>query len=201
MQTVQRGLKLTGQIFGRLTVIEPGKVVDKGVRTWKCRCSCGAEAVVRGTCLKKGSTKSCGCLRNEQPGPASRHETPEIAAWAYHFSQYRANARIRKIEMQLTFAEFVLICSKNCDYCGSEPQVRPTRRDTPSIRASGIDRVDNARGYTSDNVVPCCTWCNASKRHHTLDQFVAHCEAVAKHWANKGIIMFEEGPVADGRSS
>jgi len=55
---------LTGQKFGRLTVIE--RVENKGrYVAWKCRCDCGNEVIVRGDVLKCGRTKSCGCLHNE----------------------------------------------------------------------------------------------------------------------------------------
>ena len=55
---------LTGQKFGRLTVIE--RAENKGKQTcWLCKCECGNEKVVTGYCLKNGHTNSCGCLRKE----------------------------------------------------------------------------------------------------------------------------------------
>lgn len=57
---------LTGQTFGRLTVIER---VDNYVSAsgkysearWKCRCECSNQILVPGSRLRKGNTKSCGC--------------------------------------------------------------------------------------------------------------------------------------------
>jgi len=55
---------LTGQAFGRWTVI--GRAEKKGGKTaWLCRCECGTERVVIDNGLKRGKSKSCGCLRNE----------------------------------------------------------------------------------------------------------------------------------------
>lgn len=57
---------LTGQVFGRLTVIK-----DTGKRTpgrnviWECQCSCGNIKEVSSGDLRKGHTQSCGCLRRE----------------------------------------------------------------------------------------------------------------------------------------
>lgn len=52
---------LCGRRFGRLEVI--GRAENKsGKTTWLCRCECGNECVVRGECLKRGDTQSCGCL-------------------------------------------------------------------------------------------------------------------------------------------
>lgn len=60
---------LTGQTFGRLTVIE--RVQDhitkggKHLVQWLCKCECGNHAVVLSANLKNGITKSCGCVRLE----------------------------------------------------------------------------------------------------------------------------------------
>lgn len=60
---------LTGKRFGRLTVIE--RVEDNFTKSgnritmWKCRCDCGNTTTTRGNSLKRGNTKSCGCLNRE----------------------------------------------------------------------------------------------------------------------------------------
>lgn len=33
---------------------------------WKCKCDCGNIITVRGTNLRNGKTKSCGCLSKEK---------------------------------------------------------------------------------------------------------------------------------------
>lgn len=53
---------LTGRVFGKLTVLGPAGTV-KGNSMWRCRCECGKETVVRGSGLRTGNTRSCGCLR------------------------------------------------------------------------------------------------------------------------------------------
>lgn len=57
---------LTGQRFGRLTVLEMAEpyISPKGqVQTmYLCRCDCGSIKTIRGYALKNGNTKSCGCL-------------------------------------------------------------------------------------------------------------------------------------------
>ena len=59
-----RCIDLTGQKFGRLTVIERAENRGKRV-TWLCKCECGNEIVIIGGNLKNGSTKSCGCYKKE----------------------------------------------------------------------------------------------------------------------------------------
>lgn len=53
-----------GQVFGRLTVIAAERR-DNYETSWRCRCICGGEAVVRESSLRSGNTKSCGCLHRE----------------------------------------------------------------------------------------------------------------------------------------
>ncbi len=56
---------LTGQRFGRLTVLE--FMPDETRHTkWKCKCDCGNIKIVEGANLKSGNTQSCGCLIVEQ---------------------------------------------------------------------------------------------------------------------------------------
>ena len=55
---------LTGQHFGRLTVIE--KYAHAKRSTYKCLCDCGNIINVLGSSLVTGRTQSCGCLRNER---------------------------------------------------------------------------------------------------------------------------------------
>lgn len=57
---------LTGQTFGRLTVlgIAPKRPGQKPIRWW-CRCECGNVIDATPAHLKKGSVKSCGCLNRD----------------------------------------------------------------------------------------------------------------------------------------
>lgn len=58
---------LTGQVFGRLTVLERAPL-KKGSRTsrWTCRCECGSVKDYFSNALKTGATKSCGCVQKER---------------------------------------------------------------------------------------------------------------------------------------
>lgn len=63
---------LTGQKFGRLTVIKRAEdaITEKGNRfaQWLCSCDCGNDVVVFGSALtrKKRPTLSCGCLQRDK---------------------------------------------------------------------------------------------------------------------------------------
>lgn len=59
-------LSLTGQRFGRLTVL--GEVARRscGHIKWLCECDCGGVSEVSGSSLLQNIAKSCGCLRVEK---------------------------------------------------------------------------------------------------------------------------------------
>lgn len=56
---------LSGQVFGRLTVLR--RAPNQGRQTmFLCRCECtGAEVTVNANSLTRGLTASCGCIRSE----------------------------------------------------------------------------------------------------------------------------------------
>lgn len=66
-------IDITGQVFGKLTVISFYGVKNK--RTyWNCKCSCGKELIAESYCLRHGHTKSCGCYRTlDGNEPRYRH--------------------------------------------------------------------------------------------------------------------------------
>lgn len=69
MEHSRKKLDLTGQKFGKLTVLGPAENI--GSRTaWRCQCDCGRETVVKTGHLRSGHTKSCGCLHGPG-GPRS----------------------------------------------------------------------------------------------------------------------------------
>lgn len=64
-----RGGDLTGQRFGKLTVIKENGFINKPdgrrSRLWLCQCDCGNIINVQHVYLKSGDTTSCGCIRSK----------------------------------------------------------------------------------------------------------------------------------------
>ena len=70
---------LTGQKFGRLTVVKQGEsvVYENGNRVtrWWCQCDCGSDLkLIRAGHLKNGSIRSCGCLSKETTSTLMKKE-------------------------------------------------------------------------------------------------------------------------------
>lgn len=58
-------IDLTGETFGRLTVVARVANDSKQKTCFRCRCVCGQERIVRSESLRSGHTQSCGCYNEE----------------------------------------------------------------------------------------------------------------------------------------
>lgn len=58
---------LTGKVFHNLTVESFARKDKANKNHWNCRCKCGNTIVTRGSFLKSGFVKSCGCPVKQPP--------------------------------------------------------------------------------------------------------------------------------------
>jgi hypothetical protein len=160
---------LTGQRFGKLTVIEPAGVRDSHAR-WRCLCDCGLEKVVKTGMLRDKSVRSCGCLRNV-PGGAS-HLEPGISTRNLIIRAYKDNARYSNLCWELSVEQVSALFAGNCFYCDCPPsRTRTTLHKYGAFTYNGIDRLNNTKGYTVENTVSCCTQCNFKKHAMSYPEF------------------------------
>jgi hypothetical protein len=66
-----KAIDLTGKKFSRLLVIGREGTSSHGSILWACQCDCGKQHVVASPSLRRGLTKSCGCLQKEVRGKAT----------------------------------------------------------------------------------------------------------------------------------
>lgn len=162
---------LTGQKFEKLSVLN--KIKTRKGYYYLCLCDCGKETTVRGSHLKCGITRSCGCLR-----PKLDYG---ISAFNQLVNQYKQGARQKKIIFELTTEQFKILINSKCYYCGVLPHKEYPTLGTRSnkkvvlngyILYNGIDRKNNTIGYTLENSVSCCEKCNYSKGSLTDIEFI-----------------------------
>ena len=87
-----------------------------------------------------------------------------------HWHSYRSGAKIRGIPFLLTFEQFSSFWQKPCHYSGH------------TIATIGLDRIDSSKGYSIDNVVPCCQACNVAKLRMSPEDYLAHCKEVVRRF-------------------
>ena len=90
----RRMVSLTGQRFGRLTVIGRAENTRRGTTRWRCLCDCGTERIVQFGNLRTGHTRSCGCQ-------SSRGTIGEHSAKHGHCSGGKRSPEYRGLEFML----------------------------------------------------------------------------------------------------
>lgn len=77
-------IDLSGRTFGRIFVLARHQA-DSKETMWLCECECGTEGVFAGNNLKRGLTKSCGCMASElksaTKGTHRMRHVPEYNTW------------------------------------------------------------------------------------------------------------------------
>lgn len=58
-------IEMIGKKFDRLTVIEEAGIDNHKKILYLCQCICGKTKIIRGGDLRKGKSRSCGCLNGE----------------------------------------------------------------------------------------------------------------------------------------
>lgn len=176
-------IDITGKRYGRLTPQRWVRLGCNGDSRWECLCDCGRIVEVSLRHLRSGSTKSCGCLKQTATPPNMLPNGEAAFNWLYR--SYINSARSRDLAFSLDKAEFRVLTTGDCFYCGTPPAQEAhsrSQRFNGGYVYNGIDRVDNTLGYSKGNCVSCCTRCNIAKHTHTRDEFFEHIRNVAvKH--------------------
>lgn len=175
-------LEAIGKKFNRLTVIEfiEFRKTPRGsnVPMVRCRCECGAEKTASLWDIKAGKTKTCGLNH-----PHYDDRTLPAFNQIYTHS-YKGTAIKKGVVFEITKEQFRALCELPCHYCGVLPNefsatsgwANTSKRGKMKSgkflsewKYNGLDRIDSDKGYTLDNVVPCCGICNHAK--HTLSYY------------------------------
>lgn len=178
-----------GGKLGKITVLEVlGKAKDLGLSgngiVVRGQCECGNLWIGPITALRRGNTKSCGCIPTGV-APDPNRERPAINSVLYG---YKRHAVRRGLSWELSDQEFESLIKGCCYYCGSPPssvschhrnrEGGKRRRTVSEVTRNGIDRKDNSVGYTFENSVSCCAICNYSKRGLSASDFLEHIQRV-----------------------
>ena len=152
----EKMVNMTGKRYGRLVAIEFSHKTERREYFWLFKCDCGNQKKINGSSVRKGVTKSCGCLSKEIA--AKRKKTHGMSKTkTYHvwnnmrgrcfnekdpsYKNYGARG-ITVSERWLTFENFL-------EDMGHPPE------------GLSIDRIDNELGYSKEN----CRWTDISTQN------------------------------------
>ena len=169
-----------GDVFGRLTVQRVMR--EKARIRLLCQCKCGTRILVQARHVVNGRTQSCGCFAAEQSKTRNsilRRKPLGTASFNNLYGQYRSTAKKFAHEFALTKNQFRELTQKNCRYCGTPPSAEHCA-GYGAYRYNGIDRADNEKGYTVENSVPCCYFCNRAKSKRSAEEYKEWLLAAAR---------------------
>lgn len=150
---------MIGKRFGELIVVAyAGKEEKSKKSTYLCRCNCGKSKIINGVSLKRGLTKSCGCLKSkltsERTTTHGKSKHPLFRGWwnmkdrcynkknkSYH--RYGGRGIYVCEEWKNSISAFMLWAEKN----GWE-------------KGLSLERKDNSKGYSPEN----CAFVSAKKQ-------------------------------------
>jgi hypothetical protein len=106
---------------------------------------------------------------------AARYRTPK-GKWEL----IRTRAKQRNLDFSLPFELYESkLWGNPCHYCGVD------------IEVTGLDRKDSNKGYTPDNVVPCCWNCNTKKSAKPYEQFLEEIKKnTCINWCNLVLLFY-----------
>ena len=143
---------MIGLIFGKLKVLEFSGISKDNQKIYLCECECGNKKNVISGNLKKGNTKSCGCLQK-------KIRTQRMSA--LNFRHGETNTKLWKTWRGIVLRTTCQTDSHYPKYGGNGIGIDPdwliyenfaNYIGQPPSSKHSVDRINNKKGYEPNNV-------------------------------------------------
>jgi len=168
---------ITGKKYGKLTAIkiDLSKKNNKGwsIPQWICQCDCGNTHVAYYSHLRDNTTTRClNCVNKEKE---NKEEFSNLL-----WRQIKKSAKKRNIEIKINKNEIYQIFlkqEKKCALSGMSIIMINNVKNATQTTAS-LDRIDNSRHYTLDNIQWIHKDINKMKLNFNQDYFFYLCQCI-----------------------
>ena len=169
-----------GDRYGRLVAIRFDHKDKYSQQFWLFKCDCGNKKVINVSNVKKGDTKSCGCLRKEIM--KNKMTTHGMSHTTEHFAWGSMKARCynkNRADYKNYGGRDITICKRWLKF---ENFYEDMGRCPEGMT---LDRIDNEKGYYKEN----CRWATAkeqanNRRSNRLLTYNGKTQNI-KQWANE----------------
>ena len=145
---------MAGKQFGKWTVLRRGGTSATRKALWLCRCECGKESLVDGDSLRRGGSKSCGCLVDVAKLKHGKSRTTEHVIWG---NMIQRCTNPKTINYKDYGGRGIIVCQRWRD---SFENFLSDMGKRPSFDYT-LDRIDNNGNYEPGN----CKWSTQSEQN------------------------------------
>lgn len=176
-------MDLTGQKFGRLTVINLlSERAKNGMKIYKCLCDCGNYVNVRYGNLTSGNTKSCGCFNSDCSSKRnSTHQKTHTRLYKIYYNMKTRCYNKNATRYDDWGGRGINVCN---EWLNDFMEFYEWATNNGYKDGLMIDRIDNNKGYRPDN----CRWITnkeqSNNRRNNILLTYNHVTKTAKEWAN-----------------
>ena len=171
-------IDLTNRRFGKLKVL-----FDTGRRKtrrpiWKCLCDCGKEAEVLAKYLINGDTKSCGCFNTGNAYNRTGYKDVSGSYWYIVVAQAKRRGIPITITAEEAYNQFVKQ-DRKCALSQTPITLVKNLRDEREKQTASLDRIENAKGYTIDNIQWVHKKVNIMRNTMSIPEFKEWCRKIS----------------------
>lgn len=161
---------LTGVRYNGTVVSRRDSTRTRTDSEWVWLCDCGKEITKLARHVKRGFVKSCGCHVNRGWREVAHH------VW----NRYRQDDKLAPKTEFISEEDFIKLSQLPCHYCG-EFNFNKRHNKGNYWEYHGLDRLNNDKGHTLDNVVSCCWRCNEKKSDDSEPEFLEWIKLIYLH--------------------
>lgn len=174
----------TGNKYGKLTVISFHHSKNKAY--WLCSCECGNKTIVSGDKLRRGYTKSCGCLKNSGNSRRTHGKTNDRIY--YEWCNMKSRCLNPKNIMYSNYGGRGITL---CDSWKTFQNFYSWALSSGYTDELTLERIDVNKGYSPEN----CSWIPRSRQYfnRTDNHFITAFgkTQTIKEWADETGLKYD----------